>query len=542
MAAHSAAKLAVDVIEPSDEEKRLREQVKKLFRQLDTLEQEVQRKEEVLKQASGLLVVLARSAAEEEVRPLLDQLSEELKKDLRPATLALLVEDIKKRVIQRDLSTTESQTATDQEAGEKSASSPAPPPEFQLHNGKSEKSKVATSGPGRSTTAVETSSGSVLSEHYEREIENNVRTVLSSLVEYLHVEGQKELYEKISAVKVALTEGGLLRRLADVRLQLADLLDCYRKFHDGERSRLEDVLKELISKLAEIEKNVVAGLLESHKEAMADNAQFAERLEGQVMEMQEAAQLKDLEGIRQAIANRTERMHAAIRAKRKADAELSASFEAKVRSLERQLHDANRELSNMTERAYHDPFLEGVYNRRAFTEKLHQEISRFQRYQHPVSLLLFDMDHFKHVNDAYGHQAGDFVLQTLAARVRPVLRTPDLFARFGGDEFALVLPQTSLPGAVIVAERLRAIVYHSQFVFETHTLPVSLSMGVATVRPGDTVDTLLARADQALYLAKEKGRNQVRSEEELPLPLQSTLDKMVGFFARTLPFRKGKGE
>ncbi len=528
MAAQSAAKLAVDVIEPSDEERRLREQVKKLFRQLDTLEQEVQSKEEVLKQVSKLLVTLARSAVEEEVRPLLDQLSEELKRGLRPATLALLVEDIKKRVMQRDLSTTEFQTATGQEDGEKRASSPAPP-EFQLHNGK------------RATT-VETSSGAILSEHYEREIENNLRTVLSSLVDYLHVEGQKGLYEKISAVKVALTEGGLLRRLADVRLQLADLLDCYRRFHDGERSRLEDVLKELISKLAEIEKNVVAGLLESHKEAMVDNAQFAERLEGQVMEIQEAAQLKDLERIRQAIANRTERMHAAIQAKRQADAALSASFEARVRSLERQLHDAKRALSHMTERAYHDPFLEGVYNRRAFTEKLHHEISRFQRYQHPVSLLLFDMDHFKHVNDAYGHRAGDFVLQTLAARVRLVLRTPDLFARFGGDEFALILPHTSLPGAVIVAERLRAIVYHSQFVFETHTLPVSLSMGVATVRPGDTVDTLLARADQALYLAKEKGRNQVRSEEELPLPPQSTLDKMVGFLARTLPFRKGKEE
>jgi diguanylate cyclase len=273
---------------------------------------------------------------------------------------------------------------------------------------------------------------------------------------------------------------------------------------------------------------------------MAGNTEFAEQLEGQVAGMQEAAQLKDLDAVRKAIINRTERMHAAIEAKREVDAEKSAAFEAKVRHLEGQLRDANSQLSSMTERACHDPFLEGVYNRFAFNEKLRQELLRFGRYQQAVSLILFGLDRFKQVNDTYGHQAGDEALRMVVARVQPVLREADIFARFGGDEFALILPSTSLHGAVTVAERLRVVVCSSTFLYETHELQISLSMGVAVARVGDSLETLLERADRALYLAKERGRNQVRSEEEIPLVQPSTLDKMVGFLARKLPFGKGK--
>jgi diguanylate cyclase (GGDEF)-like protein len=194
----------------------------------------------------------------------------------------------------------------------------------------------------------------------------------------------------------------------------------------------------------------------------------------------------------------------------------------------------------MTERAYHDPFLEGVYNRFAFNEKLRQELLRFGRYQDVVSLILFDMDRFKQVNDTYGHQGGDHVLRTVVARVKPVLREPDIFARFGGDEFALILPNTSLHGAVMVAERLRVVVCSSSLLCEDHELQISLSMGVAVVHAGDSLETLLERADRALYLAKERGRNQVRSEEELPSSQPSTLNKMVGFLAGKLPFGKGR--
>jgi diguanylate cyclase len=538
MIERSLTKNGMDILTPSGGEERLREQVKKLFRQLESQELESQEKEETFKQAIGLLAILLRTTVEQDLRPLVEQLWQEVKKGAPPTTLALLMADIKDKVSQETLQALELEQLTlpthDQEAAPSRVSSDAAI--SQSRTVRKPKNGELTEPAAAPTRA---GSGPSLAQH-EQETEDKIRTLLGSVVEQLHVEGQKGLYDKISAVKTTLAESGVLRRLSDVRLQLADLLEHYRNLHEGERARLEDILKELISKLAEIEKNVVAGLLASHQEAMAGNAEFAERLEGQVAGMQEVAQLKDLDAVRKTITSRTERMRAVIEAKREVDAEMSAAFEAKVRHLESRLHDANSQLSSMTERAYHDPFLEGVYNRFAFNEKLRQELLRFGRYQHAVSLILFDMDRFKQVNDVYGHQAGDEALRTVAARVKPILREPDTFARFGGDEFALILPNTSLHGAVTVAERLRVIVCSSTFLYETHELQISLSMGVAAARAGDSLETLLERADRALYLAKEQGRNQVRSEEELPSSQPSALDKMVGFLAGKLSLGKGR--
>ena len=540
MIERSREKNRVDVLTPSSEEERLREQVKKLFRQLESQDLEFHEKEDALKQTVSLLAILARAVSEQELRPLIEQLWREVKRGAQPTTVTLLIADIKDKVSLETLQALEREqpalSLPDEGAAPVGALSDAPvSPSPNVGKPKDSESTNQAAPSTRSDPVM-------LMERHEQEADGKIRTLIGSVIEHLHIEGQKELHEKISAVKAAVAESGVFRRLADVRLQLADLLGDYWKLHDGERARLEDVLRELINKLAEIEKNVVAGLLESHKEAMAGNAEFTERLEGQVVSIQEVTQLKNLDAVRQAITSKTERMRVVIAAKREADVELSAAFAAKVRHLESKLHDANSQLSSMTERAYHDSLLDGVYNRLAFNEKLKQELLRFGRYQHAISLILFDMDRFKQVNDTYGHQAGDLALRTVAARVRPTLREPDIFARFGGDEFALILPNTSLHGAITVAERLRVVVCNSTFLYEQHELQISLSVGVASARAGDSLETLLERADRALYLAKERGRNQVRTEEELPSAQSSALDKMVGFFVGKMPLRKGKNK
>src|SRR5262249_39683238 len=140
----------------------------------------------------------------------------------------------------------------------------------------------------------------------EREVEEKIRTVLSALLEQIQRENHVGLREGVSTLKSALAKEGLFQRLPQVQQQFANVLVYYRKIHDKERTHLEDLLKELMSKLAEIEKNVLNGLFEHHKEAMADNAQFSERLEGQVVGMEEIAQLKDFNAVRTAIVTRTE--------------------------------------------------------------------------------------------------------------------------------------------------------------------------------------------------------------------------------------------
>ncbi|MCF8197974.1 MAG: GGDEF domain-containing protein [Sulfuritalea sp.] len=153
--------------------------------------------------------------------------------------------------------------------------------------------------------------------------------------------------------------------------------------------------------------------------------------------------------------------------------------------------------------ASHDS-LTGTLTRRALIDICEQEFERGKRKPRETSLLVMDLDHFKVVNDTYGHQVGDRVLVDFAARTKALLRRPDHLGRFGGEEFVALLPETSLDEAVIVAERVRAGVEQGDAKLPTCTV----SIGVAQSQPGDTtLDALLARADAALYQAKAEGRN-----------------------------------
>jgi diguanylate cyclase (GGDEF)-like protein len=152
-----------------------------------------------------------------------------------------------------------------------------------------------------------------------------------------------------------------------------------------------------------------------------------------------------------------------------------------------------------------------IYNKRYLFEFLERELARSARYSRPLALVLFDIDHFKEVNDKLGHLGGDFTLRELAARVRERIRREELFSRYGGDEFAVVLPETTLEGAITIAERIRTLVADTPFQYEDHTFSVTVSLGVATTSGEEGLNPaeLLRRADERLYQAKHDGRNRV---------------------------------
>ncbi len=155
--------------------------------------------------------------------------------------------------------------------------------------------------------------------------------------------------------------------------------------------------------------------------------------------------------------------------------------------------------------ASHDA-LTNVLTRRVFLDACEQELARCRRHGRSMALLLLDIDHFKAINDTHGHQMGDRVLVDLVERIASLLRRPDQLARFGGEEFVLLLPETSQDEAVTVAERIMAHVADRR----DGLPPITVSIGVATNRPDeDQIDTLLARADKALYKAKDEGRNRI---------------------------------
>lgn len=179
----------------------------------------------------------------------------------------------------------------------------------------------------------------------------------------------------------------------------------------------------------------------------------------------------------------------------------------RILTMQKRMQDQQRKLEEIASR----DGLTGVLNRRALEERLLEAFSYYQRRGPPLTVALLDMDHFKEVNDTYGHQAGDAVLKDTARRIQGVTRDYDSVGRYGGEEFLVVLPDTPVLSARSIAERIRLAVCERPVCFEELEIPVTVSVGVTVVhRPyiGDVAE-VISYADQCLYRAKNSGRNQV---------------------------------
>jgi diguanylate cyclase (GGDEF)-like protein len=180
-------------------------------------------------------------------------------------------------------------------------------------------------------------------------------------------------------------------------------------------------------------------------------------------------------------------------------------LEAGVAERTVQLQQLNEELARQAQ----TDALTGLYNRRAFYEAVNRERERCARYGHPLSIILLDLDHFKSFNDKYGHLVGDQALCHFADVLSATLRSSDVAARYGGEEFVVLAPETDLAAGLQLAERLRAALRQSPLVSDGEAIPITASMGLTMLQDGDDVNTLLSRADRALYQAKAQGRDRI---------------------------------
>lgn len=155
----------------------------------------------------------------------------------------------------------------------------------------------------------------------------------------------------------------------------------------------------------------------------------------------------------------------------------------------------------------HDP-LTGIYNRRYFDTFIEQSISTFFRDKTPFQIIMFDIDHFKRINDTYGHPCGDYILKVLASLINNEIRELDIFTRIGGEEFAIILPETNIKDGEKIARKIRKMIEEFPFHYHNISIQVTISIGLATYN-GESLEELMDRVDSALYKAKTNGRNQV---------------------------------
>lgn len=239
----------------------------------------------------------------------------------------------------------------------------------------------------------------------------------------------------------------------------------------------------------------VSGFMQSH-------ASYDSRLEGHKVAIQKATTLASLEEIERRLLMEIEELRTQGRQYRQQLDEANAK-----------IREQNEVIAQIQAEAWID-YLTKLPNRRAFEGRLNEELERGRRYSRVVSLIILDIDHFKKVNDTWGHPTGDKLLQMVALLLHKNVRVNDFVSRFGGEEFAVILPETSLNSARSVAEKLRLVVEQTGLQHDKESIKVTVSLGVGeAARRDETIEKLVAKVDAALYQAKQNGRNRVEAAQ-----------------------------
>jgi diguanylate cyclase len=296
---------------------------------------------------------------------------------------------------------------------------------------------------------------------------------------------------------------------------LDDLATLMLAITDSGQHEFEAYLQQLNERLEAFQSNLQAaseGHADNSSAARAMDTQIREQVDGLQTSVQEAADLDDL---KQVLENHLEGLlgtmdqHQKQRDAREQEvATRLKSLSERVAHMEQEAQGFREHLEVQRQKALIDP-LTGLPNRAAWSERLEHEIKQWQQHGNTLSLAMLDLDHFKRINDNYGHLAGDKVLKIIATVLRKRLRGSDFIARFGGEEFVLLMPATPPAVGAKLLETLRAAIEACPFHFKGERVTITISMGLATFRAGEHSDLVLKRADQALYRAKNAGRNRV---------------------------------
>jgi diguanylate cyclase len=344
-------------------------------------------------------------------------------------------------------------------------------------------------------------------DHIEQEISNMLTSLLRQLVI------PDRFQERLEALKVKLTGKLNWYELVPLLEQVANLV--IDALGDGQEE-FEQFLQSLDHRLETIQRLVNEASQGQLDRGKARDA-FESILEDEVDEVRSIINSKnDLGELGHSISQHLGLIMTAMQEYRTEEDTRESALTAQLADMQKKLHEmeslaevAQQAIEEQRKKAMHDA-LTGLPNREAYDERLEQEVTRLKRYGNKLSLMVCDIDLFKRINDNYGHLAGDKVLKIIAKSLQVNIRDSDFIARFGGEEFVALMPETSKEEAKLVAEKLRQKIENSPFSFKKEPVQITISFGISEFAQDETADEVFSRADKALYEAKDNGRNQVK--------------------------------
>ncbi len=321
------------------------------------------------------------------------------------------------------------------------------------------------------------------------------------------------LQDDIEALKEEVGGGLTTEKIPEILERINLLIQEIRGHVERERLELEKFLGQLTSRLTQIE-SALEATDDSTNEVFARRRELDAEIDAHTRDMAASARdATDLGALKEMVEQRVDTIRKRMEEHQQIEQKLveqkdkeMADLKAKLNSLEEETQTLRTQVREERHQAFTDA-LTNLPNRFAYEERMAQEFERWQRYGSPLSLLIFDVDHFKRINDTYGHKAGDKALRIIAKELATGIRKTDFIGRYGGEEIVILMPETNAEQALIAAEKLRKKVEQCGFHFREKKVTITVSCGLSEFRQGDSPESAFERADKALYEAKNQGRN-----------------------------------
>lgn len=352
-------------------------------------------------------------------------------------------------------------------------------------------------------------------ESSQNQIPNHL--VLMQLLERLSL--PTDLSKQATTIRHQIETGIDNKHIPQIINDIANIVSDLGSQVISEKQDYEAFLKTLTSRLNELDEHIRETGDEDLK-AFEHRNEISQVVENEFRGIRNhVEEAHDIEQLKSTVSDRLDFLNQHFENYRQSDHDRFEHSQKQIKDLNDRLQAMEKESDELRQSAEKSrdlalkDALTGIWNRQALNEFLEKEYSRWQRYQKPLSIVVWDIDFFKRVNDNYGHAAGDKVLKTIADIFQKQTRNTDFIARYGGEEFMGIFPETDLKDALILANKIREKVEFSKFHYENKPVPITASAGLASFRDNDTIDDVFKRADKALYQAKESGRNRCLAEE-----------------------------